>query len=196
MDIENEILSDEDVEQLLSNNQLRGYYIAAVGASLTAWTLMFNYGVYSTVFFRTLFGVWVTCTAIFVATLLLPENERPLREANLYALLAPSLWLMALVLAPSEGETIGGWYNWLVTALAFLTEISLPYIGYVLLVILQGETFRLPTRMFVGLLVIVVIVGALGYGVGRYHHLFLSCRAFAVAGEFTPPNCLEINLEE
>jgi hypothetical protein len=194
--VNDEPFVDQDVEQILTNNQLRGYYVAAVGASLAAWTLMFNYGVYDTIFFRTLFGVWAACVAVFVATLLLPEAERPLRGETLYALLGPTLWLLAEVLGPVAGETLGRWYAWIDTLLVTLTIASLPYVGYVLLVILQGEAFRLPTRMFVGLVVIVVIVGALGYGLGRYHYLFLSCQQFAVAGEFIPPNCLELDLGE
>jgi hypothetical protein len=181
---------DEEIEAFLSNNQLRGYYLAAVGASIAAWTLMFNLGAYNVVFFRTLFAIWISCTAVFVATLLLPRSERPLQGWGLAALLAPSLWLISIMVAPDAGTNTIGWYQVVRWVLVGFTLISLPYIGYILLLITQGESFRLPIRMLVGLSVIVLVVASLGYVMGRYNFLIMDCEQFTVAGDFPPTNCI------
>ncbi len=186
---------DQELESFLSNWQLRGYYLAVVAASVTASTLMFNLGAYNVVFFRTLFAVWVTCTAIFLGTFVLPRAERPIKGWELWALLAPSLWVFALIFAPAPGEEASGWYSLLETALTLIIVLSLPYIGYVLLVITQGEALRLPLRMLIGLVVIVLVTGSLGYWAGNNNFLFMTCHDFVVAGDFAPANCLPSEAE-
>ncbi|NDJ52280.1 MAG: hypothetical protein GYB68_04235, partial [Chloroflexi bacterium] len=111
---------------------------------------------------------------------------------GLFALLTPTLWLLAVLLSPLRGDQPQPAYDLLTGVLSILTLINLPYLGYLVLLITQGETYRLPTRMLTGLIVIVLLVGGLGFGVGRYHYLFMTCDQFTVAGDFAPPNCLDL----
>lgn len=192
-DVRRELRSEQqDIKRYLENRQVRNYYIAVIAASLAAWTLTFNYGAYNTVFFRTLFSVWVLCTVIFFATLMLPKHERPLTGGRLAILLLPTLWVLAFVFVPVEESESARIFEWITNGLALATIITLPSLGYSLLVIMQGETLRLPWRLLFAMSVIVLAVAIAGYVMGNFHYLFITCQEFIVAGDFAPPNCLQL----
>ncbi|MEL6404917.1 MAG: hypothetical protein AAFR81_11170 [Chloroflexota bacterium] len=183
----------QDITRFL-NSKVRTYYIAVIAASLATWTVAFNFGAYNTVFFRTLFSIWVMCTVIFFATLLLPKHERPLSGGQLAILLIPSLWLLVFLFAPmSTDDNASQIYELITNLLALVTLVTLPVLGYTFLVILQGESLRLPGRMLYAMMAIVLIVALLGYAIGTYHYLFITCQEFTVAGDFAPPNCLQLD---
>lgn len=181
----------QEIKRYLTNSQVRNYYLSVTAASLTAWTLMFNLGVYGSVFFRTLFAIWVLCTSVFIATMMLPKHERPLHGLNLIALLVPSLWMISFLFVPTLAEAEDS-FQTITNLLTLLTIITMPNLGYAILVIVQGDTLQLPGRMLIAMVVIVLVVSSMGYWVGLNHHLFITCDEFTISGEFAPPTCLQV----
>ncbi|MEM9954048.1 MAG: hypothetical protein AAF846_20730 [Chloroflexota bacterium] len=180
----------QEVNRFLNNSLVRNYYVTLVATSFAAWTLMFNYGAYNTVFYRTLLAIWVLCTVIFLATVMLPKHERPFGTTQLIGLLLPTLWLISFFLRPFFLNEEQGLYQVVDDVLAFITVLALPNVGYAILIITQGEALRLPWRLLFAMIIIVLVVSVAGYWMGANNYLFLTCEEFAVAGDFMPLNCV------
>lgn len=180
-----------EIQNYLNNSQVRSYYLAVIASSFTVWTLAFNFGAYETIFFRTLFSVWVLSTVVFLATLSLPPHEHPLGRGQLAVLLLPTLWMISFVFMPAPGESVDPTFRTISDILGLITIISIPNLGYAILIITQGEVLRLPRRMLGSLITIVIAVAIAGYFVGSNHEFFVTCDEFTVAGDFAPPDCYD-----
>lgn len=177
----------QQVQRFLSNSTVRNYYITLIATALATWTLAFNYGAYNTVFFRSLLAIWVLSSVVFLGTIILPKHERPLGTAQLIGLLLPTLWVVSFFISPDRlGESN---YQIIDTIITFITMLSLPNLGYAILIITQGETLRLPLRMIFAMVLIVIAVFVAGFWMGANHPRFLTCQEFTVAGDFAPENC-------
>lgn len=163
------------------------FIFAAVGIGLVAWQIGFNLGAYNTIFFEHLFSVWAASTAIIVACLLLPTERRPMSILGLLALSTPTLWVISLLVSYSYNGSLA-WLSFIIGSIAL--AICLPYIGFVLISILQTSGVAVTSKRYLaGFVVVAVIIGSLGFIVGGSHYYLLTCDDFKLAGHFTPENC-------
>ena len=164
------------------------FIVAAIGLSATVWDIGFNLGVYNTIFFDRILLVWVVSTAIVLASLLVPAHQSPLRWPGLLVLILPSLWLVLRIL--DDTSTSGQPIDSIILGVGFLVWlISLPYVGYVFLSITNPDILHLTVRFLVCLAGIVLIMGCLGYVLGKNNPLILSCYDFNISGNNVPANC-------
>lgn len=189
------IINDSLEEMVQEYNQftptVRVYLFATVGLSIATWDITFNLGVYDTIFFSKLFFLWVACTATVLAVQFLEKDDRNFDNITRVALLIPTVWLVTVALLPVTDGDSSDWMEIWLFVVQLATLISLPYLAFTLLLLTQPDTFTLPRRMRFGLVVVVFIIGVLGYLIGSNHPHFLSCRNFEVSGNAVPANCAE-----
>lgn len=167
----------------------RNYVVIVVGLSLLVWDIAFNYGVFNTVFFDRYFTVWVICTAVLLASVFLPHNQRPLGIGGAIALFVPTGWLILVALLPTDTTTLPRYGQAIITTLIVISVLSLPYIVYVLLGVTQPGDIDLPRRLTIGVVAALLVIGGIGFLVGRNHPHFLTCEQFRVSGNDVPALC-------
>ena len=167
----------------------KSFLLAAVGISVAVWDVSFNLGVYRTIFFDKIFLIWIACTALLLASLILPVSKRPISKKGMLALAFPTFWLIVQVIDTKLPEYTSIDILILVISVA-VNIMCLPYIAYVLISILQPEAMELHSRKLIfGLIGIALIVGTVGFLVGVHHNIFLTCEDFKLSGNDIPPNC-------
>jgi hypothetical protein len=167
--------------------ELRGFFASALGASLIAWELAFDFGAYHTIFYSRLLQIVVVSAVLLLGALVL-RREISVRPLMLAVLGLPVAWLVYRFLAPVGREH--RWYHATDLVLIGLTVVSLPLTLWALARILAPEYFALSSRRLRAAAVgIVLVVAAAGYLVGRFNDQVLTCQDFVVAGDDTPANC-------
>lgn len=178
-----------DIDMDKIRPEIRTFTLGAVALSTAAWNIAFNLGAYHTVFYRNILVVWVTVTAIFFVTILLPEQDVPVPLWGKLLMLVPTI---GLLLMPISAQSTMGWaVDWLLIGLSvFAFLICLPYAIYVAVNIINADLLALPeTRLKVYLLLIVLVVGLIGFWMGANNYRFINCGDFKVAGDDQPANC-------
>jgi hypothetical protein len=169
------------------STELRGFFASAIGASLVAWELAFDYGAYHTVFYSRLFQIFVVASVMLLGSLVL-RREIKVRPWMFAVLSVPVAWLVFRAFAPSAGNE--RWFRILDAVLIGLTVLSLPLILWVLARILAPDYFALSSRRLRVVAVgIVVVIAAVGFLVGRFNDRVVTCNDFVLAGDDTPANC-------
>lgn len=169
---------------------IRTFILAAVGLAVAIWDISFNMGAYGTIFFEKLFLIWVGCTAVLLATLVLPLDKQPINRWGRIALFMPTLWFISVAVdSRLIAIDINNAFSFFLATVANL--ISLPFAFYILLSITQAETMRLELRYILALIGIATVIGLIGYSVGATNYLFLNCQDFAVSGAALPTNCFD-----
>lgn len=182
----------DEVEKAIQaiSTPVRTYLIVAVALGVAAWNITFNLGAYQTIFFHHLFFVWIAATVTLIAGLFLQGEDAFIDRMTLFALLLPSGWLLTVAILPTgEGNVTLLADIWL-TVIQIATVFSLPYLAFALLYLTQPDTFALPGRLRVGLLVVVLLIALSGYLIGSNHRTFLTCSDFVVSGNDTPADCI------
>ncbi len=163
--------------------------IAEAQGRLQEVHIAFNLGAYGTIFYHNIFTVWVTVTTVFLVVLLVPERDVPVPWWGKLLLLVPTLGVVLLPInsIASNSEIT----NWLVIGLGvFALLVCLPYGIYVVVNIVNADLLELPeTRLKIVLVIIVLVVGLIGYWMGANNHRFLTCGDFKIAGADLPKNC-------
>ncbi|MBV7327735.1 hypothetical protein KFU94_05640 [Chloroflexi bacterium TSY] len=159
--------------------------------SLATWNVAFSLGAYNTIFFDRLFAIWVVNLAVLLACLFVPGKERPVSGWGLVALATPTIWLILGVIQIQQQQ-----WTWVDTLLYFasivLMIVCLPYVVYVMVSLTQEQTLAIkPRRLLYALVTVAIIMSLLGYLMGAYNELMMTCRDFEVAGWFKPVNCYE-----
>ncbi len=168
---------------------VRDYVIGAVGLSIVVWDVAFNYGVYGAVFFNRYFAVWVVCTAVLLASMFLPAEQRPVGFIGAVALFVPTLWLILAWLLPAGTRSLPAMLRVMTTLAEIITLLSFPYIGYVLLDVSHPGQLSLPRRLLYGLVGVTVVIAIVGFVIGRNHPQLLTCEQFRVSGNDVPADC-------
>jgi hypothetical protein len=115
----------------------------------------------------------------------MPLPNLPWRGRLILAL--PTVWLLLDLFDTYRPNVPGAWALWVATlASAFLT---LPFLLYVAIVAVVPDIDRLNTKLRVALLIIVLVMTAAGFVLGKNHFLFLTCENFKVGGHDIPANC-------
>lgn len=165
----------------------RAFILATVGVSLVAWQLGFNFGVFNTIFFEHIFAVWAGSMAVLLACWWLPAEKRPLTATGMVALSIPTIWFVVAVWSQFTGATFG----WAVFGIGTVVMlVCFPYVALVLASVLQQDAQPFSSkRSLLGLVIISVLIGLVGYLVGHYHYIMLTCHDFEISGNFKPNNC-------
>lgn len=175
--------------------EIRTFFVSAVGLSTVVWRIAFNLGAFKTVFYETIFGVWVAVTVILVGLLLMPERDTAIPWWGKVLMVLPTLALLSAFFNTAveakvspEIDTLRD--SWLVVISTAATAISFPYAIYVAINVIDADIFQLPAlRLKVMLAVIVFCVAIMGFLVGANNHSFLNCGDFAISGNALPDNC-------
>lgn len=163
------------------------FIFAAVGVALASWEFGFNLAAFETIFFEHLFAVWVASSAVLIACCMLPSERRPLGWLGMLALFSPTLWVISLI-ASYANNGDWAWLSFLIGSGVAL--ICLPYVGYVLIAVMQTDAQRLnQKRHLLGLVLIATLSGGAGFVVGGQHYFLLTCEDFKRSGSFVPENC-------
>lgn len=175
----------------ISDQEARLFLVAAVTLASTTWTLAFNLGAFGVVFFEQVFFVWVASLVIYLAGFFLPEEHYPVSWNGRLILAIPTLWLLLRFLVDSA--PIGSFTNLLLLLMGVgIYLISLPYALYIIGRVTNPDLFEIRNRqLIIGLVFIIVIVGLVGFWIGRNNALFLSCRDFVISGNDAPPGCAQ-----
>jgi hypothetical protein len=169
--------------------EIRTFVLGTIALSTATWTVAFNLGAYRTIFYSNIFTVWVTVTAILLVVLLVPERDVPVPWWGKLLMLVPTLGV-ALVYTDSNisEREISNWFAIGLGLFAFL--VCLPYALYVVVNVVNADLLDLPdNRLKVYLVIIVLLIGLMGYWAGANNHLFLTCGDFKIAGDELPANC-------
>ncbi len=160
--------------------------VTTVAAAGIAWWPAFTLGAYGAVFFEQLLTLWAVATSVFLvaaATL----RGRLVHRPGWWALLLPSLWLVAtLVLPPSGSSVVYEVLFWFGVA---VTVVGVPAMAAVLVRLVLPGAARLDRgqgRVAAG---VVATVMAASYLLGVVNPRFLTCEDFTISGNFAPPGC-------
>jgi hypothetical protein len=163
--------------------------LAAVTLGLLTWPIAFNLGAYGEIFYENVFQVVVASSILFVIVIVNDVYTARWKWLGRLALAAPLVWL--LTAAYAAGSTSAAlnrpvFVVWLVV----IVVVSVPLTLQLLVDMSMPELTRAGSRQVTAsIVVLVVIVGAIGFLVGREHPRFLTCSDFAVAGASEPDDC-------
>jgi hypothetical protein len=164
----------------------RATLLITVTAATVAFGLAFNVGAFDTVFFDVYLSVWVVATAVLVGSLV---SELPPRDWwGRLLLLLPTAWIVAAWIGgPADADT-GADVLFVLTIV--VTVISLPFVAWVLVSVINPDFVELPGRNRVAVLAGVLVFALVGYGLGARNDIFLNCDDFKVSGNDLPANCV------
>lgn len=169
--------------------EIRTFVLGAIALSTATWTVAFNLGAYHTIFYRSIFIVWVTVSTIFLISLLVPEQDVPIPWWGKVLMLVPTV---LVVLIPLHTTSFGNQQleGFLIAVSTIILIICLPYALYVAANVINADLLALPeARLRIYLVLIVLVVGVIGFWMGANNHFFLNCGDFKIAGDDQPANC-------
>jgi hypothetical protein len=170
--------------------ETRKFVLTTVGACVAIWGVAFELGVWGEVFYSRLFNIWVISLAVVLAIWFLPGRQVPVNWWGRLVIAFPTVWLLLTFV--NEQVIQLATIDLIVYFVGlFISVLCLPYLIYVLVSLIDAEPLSLEPRLFISMVVIVIIVGIVGYGVGSNHQIFLNCHDFAIAGEYVPANCTD-----
>ncbi|MGB1252324.1 MAG: hypothetical protein ACPG8W_17020 [Candidatus Promineifilaceae bacterium] len=173
---------------LLSRTQ-KTFLLTTIGLALGVHNIAFTLGVYNTIFFDHLLSIWAVSIAVLLGILSLPSGERPIKPAGLFALAAPTFWIV-LSLFGNLKNSWSGIDELIFVLSACIIFIVLPYTGYLIISITQAEALTIaPKRLLYYLIGIALFVGILSYLLGAYNYYLFTCENFTIAGYNQPANC-------
>lgn len=163
----------------------RATLLITVTAATVAFGLAFNEGAFDTIFFDVYMTVWVIATAVLVGSLV---SELPPRDWwGRLVLLLPTAWIVAAWIGgPADQDTAA---DVLFVLTIIVTVISLPFVAWVLISVINPDFVGLPTRNRIAVLAGVLVFALAGYAMGARNDMFLNCDDFKVSGNDLPANC-------
>lgn len=177
---------ERDGPDALVGDGTRRLAVTTVAAAGIAWWPSFTMGAYGVVFFEQLLVVWVVATSVFLvaaATL----RGRLLRRPAWWALLVPSLWLLAALVLPAGGSSAA--YDVLFWFGVVVTGIGIPAMAAILVRLVLPGAQRLDRQQALVALGVVASVMVASYLIGVLNPRILTCEDFTVSGNFAPPDC-------
>jgi hypothetical protein len=173
------------------SEEMRTFLLSAIAMSVAAWNVAFFLGVFDTIFFDKVFAVWVAATTVFLGSFFIPDERLslPFGWGGRVILALPTVWLLAALIDDRNIEQAftDGLVLWSSIATGL---VSLPYLLYVgVILVTPGDRGLSSPRLLAALATIVVVIGALGFVIGRYNHVFLTCWDFRVSGNDVPHRC-------
>jgi hypothetical protein len=172
--------------EALEDDGMRRVAVTTVAAAGIAWWPAFTLGAYGAVFFEQLLTLWAVATSVFLvaaATL----RRRLVRRPAWWALLLPSLWLLATLVLPPSGDSVA--YSLLFWFGVAVTVVGAPAMAAVLVRLILPGAARLDRGQAWVAVGVVGTVMATSYLLGVVNPRFLTCEDFTISGNFAPPGC-------
>lgn len=181
---ESEVESEADRDR---RRRRRATGVLAVGTSAAAWWPAFTVGAWGTVFFEQLLSLWAVSTAAFVV-LVIAGSERPVSRWKLAALLVPSAWLAAGLIAPTGEDTALG--NVVQVAGTVITIVGIPAMAALLLRVASPSVSDVSARRdkFAAAVAVLVVI-VIAFCAGNWNNRILTCEQFTISGNSEPPGC-------
>ena len=163
----------------------RATLLITVTAASVAFGLGFNLGAFDAVFFDALLAMWVVATVVLIGSFL--TRLPPQYLGGRLALLLPSAWLLAALVADPSGEDAAS--RVLLGLTIVMTVVCLPFIAWFLISAINPDFIDLPRTNRLAVIGAVVAFSLIGYGLGARNDLFLNCDDFKISGNDLPDNC-------
>jgi hypothetical protein len=179
-------VADSAGSEALEDDGMRRVAVTTVAAAGIAWWPAFTLGAYGAVFFEQLLTLWAVATSVFLvaaATL----RRRLVRRPAWWALLLPSLWLLATLVLPPSGDSVA--YSLLFWFGVAVTVVGAPAMAAVLVRLILPGAARLDRGQAWVAVGVVGTVMATSYLLGVVNPRFLTCEDFTISGNFAPPGC-------
>ncbi len=178
----------------MNDAESRVFLLSAIALSASVFNVAFWYGVFGTVFFETLFTIWVIATSALLATLFIKRSVSlppGLRWERRSVLALPTVWLVleaSLVITDADPRGFATWAAGIVMlGVSFLT---LPYLVYILVIAVVPDIDRLQKLQHrLALVLVTIVIAIAGIVIGAHHDLFLTCEDFKVSGSDLPIDC-------
>jgi hypothetical protein len=164
----------------------RASLLIAVAAAGGAFMIGFNFGAFDVVFFDALLSIWVVATIVFVASFL--TNLPPRDWLGRLILLIPSVWIVLAWIAGPSGSDAASDALYVFTIV--LTLVTLPFIAWILVSVINPDFLVLPRPNRVAILAALVVFALAGFAMGARNDLFLNCDDFKISGNDLPANCV------
>jgi hypothetical protein len=164
--------------------RVRTFVLVAAPAALAAWQIGFELGAFDVISYRRIFAVYVVSTVILIATFIAPDSGFATSFGGRLILALPLAYLVADITLLTDSTAVS-------TVLGGLVLMTFPYIVWVAARLMGFEFFRLALRQQMAVVAMVVVVGLLGWYIGRYNDRFVTCRDFIRMGDFAPANCAD-----
>lgn len=161
----------------------RSFVVAATGAGIAGFNVGFDVGAFGNVDHRRFWAIWVVCTVALVASYVFDDGSYRLGGRWRLALTVPTVWIVAGAVFDASNQA-------LVTTLAVVSVLALPYGIYVLVYLVAGDFLAMSGRLQLALIALTLVIFGVGWYVGSDHVRFLTCDDFALAGEFVPDGCV------
>ncbi len=161
----------------------------AIGLSAYTWDLSFNFGAFGVVFLGHIIAIWLFSLSILMVTVfahgsLLPGNK----WIGYSMLILPTIWLVARII--DDSLNTGQLTDHVLKVASILSiAIALPYVVYLFFYFTSPDILNLNRKWMTALAGIVIVIGIIGYGLGRHNYLIMSCENFEISGQDTPDNC-------
>lgn len=163
--------------------------LAAITLGLLTWPIAFNLGAYGEIFYTNIFQVVVASAILLVIVVVNDAVDGPRRWIVRSALAAPMVWLLA------AGYVVGSTSEALdrpvfAVSLGVILAVSVPLTLRLLVDVAMPElSLAGSRRMTLSIVALVVVLGVIGFAVGRQHPRFMTCSDFAIAGSAEPEGC-------
>lgn len=171
------------------NPGIRSFILISVALAYPAWDFGFDFGVYGKLFFEKIFLAWSVSTALLIALIVIPKEHLEIPRIVWVATAVPTVWLLLVLInwaAPSDHllrETV--------TVIGFVAYLAcFPYVIYMALAIAYPDFLEMRKKgPGIGIILIVLFMGAAGYIAGSHHAYFLTCEDFEISGSYVPADC-------
>ncbi|MCP4707711.1 MAG: hypothetical protein GY869_03725 [Planctomycetes bacterium] len=164
---------------------------AAIGLSAYAWDLSFNFGAFGVIFMGHIMALWLFSLSIILLTVVVQRQFLPGNKWWGYFMLSlPTIWLVLRIV--DDSSRTGQITDQLIHVASILAlVISLPYLVYLFFYFTNPSMIHLKRRIIAGLVGIMLLIALIGYTLGSYNYLIMSCENFIVSGQDTPQNCIK-----
>ena len=169
-------------EQVDGRSAARGFVVAAIPGALISWNVGFELGAFDVVSYRRVFSVFVVCAVVLVATFVWPADGVARSWWSRLILALPFVYIVSDALLLTDSVAVR---NVLTAALV----LTLPYAVWVIGRLLGSDLFLLSRRERAATLIVVLLVGLMGFYVGTANERFLTCRDFERMGDYIPEDC-------
>ncbi|MBV7332370.1 hypothetical protein KFU94_29900 [Chloroflexi bacterium TSY] len=174
--------------------QLKTLLLAAIALSLTIWDLAFNLGAFGTIFFSEFFWVWVTATVTLLVIFLRLWDKSLIRWWGVLMLASPTIILILESLLTIVGG-VDEADNLISIITLLVAVVCLPYTVYIVSIITNESLLEIRNREYQrSLVMIAVVIALVGFWVGRFNYLVLTCDDFKVSGNDLPANCRQAEM--
>ena len=184
-----------DRNSTISSSEYKTFVLASLALALAVWPIAFNLGAFNTVFFDEIFRVWVAASVILLISFIVPDRFLEVGWMGRLAMALPTAWVVIVLLSgntiqQAANEPFSAWIG-----LAVLL-IALPYSIYLWAILVTPDFESIGHRFLQWALIgLLVVIGFVGFAVGRNNDLFLTCDDFRVSGNDLPANCAEVASE-